>query len=446
MNSQSDTKKRFHLHTLGCKVNQYESQAMRESLLSAGFEEASSRDLADVYVINTCTVTEKADKESRYMVSVFRRANPEARIVVTGCYVEKDAGEIASIPGVSYILKNAQKGILADILAGTPTIRSLKPAAGASPSPRITGFKDHAKAFVKVQDGCENRCAYCKVPLVRGPLRSRPLDDIKNEVEGLVKNGFREIVLTGICLGAWGRDFFPAQMANTFGMAGASLTDVIRALDGISGDFRIRLSSIEPRYVTDELIVLIRLNRRICRHLHIPLQSGDDEILKRMNRPYTAEGYRSLVEKVRSGIDEVAITTDVMVGFPGESAAHFKNTLDFVRALAPARTHIFTFSKRAGTAAYGMEGGIDPYVAKKRHYDMEGVALNASYLYAKAFVGRVAKVLVENKREKDSGLLTGYSDNYIKILFSGPDGLMGRIVPVRIIETDPAKTTGVYEE
>jgi threonylcarbamoyladenosine tRNA methylthiotransferase MtaB len=426
MNSQSNNKKRFYIHTLGCKVNQYESQAMRESLIDAGFEECASKDMADVFVLNTCTVTEKADKESRYMVNAFRRANPEAKIVVTGCYVEKDSAEVAALPGVAHIVKNSEKNRLADILNSAPPTK-------ISAQLRITGFKDHTKAFIKIQDGCENACAYCKVPLVRGSLWSRPLNAILDEVEGLVGNGFREIVLTGICLGAWG-------------VSGTGLADVLRALDDIHGDFRIRLSSIEPKYVTDDIIAIIKRNRKICRHLHIPLQSGDDEILKSMNRPYDTAAYRSLVEKARAEIDGLAITTDVMVGFPGESAAHFKNTLDFVRQLSPARTHIFTFSRRPGTTAYSMEGGIDPYVAKKRHCELEGPALNAAYLFAKSFVGDVAKVLVENKREADSGLLTGYSDNYIKMLFSGPDVLMGQIVPVRITEAGLATTMGVYEE
>ena len=415
-------------------------------MLTIGFEECSLKEAADIYVLNTCTVTEKADKESRYMINSFRRANPEAKIVVTGCYVEKDAKDIAVLPGVSHIVKNADKTNLAGILTGTPTAYSLQLKANNYSSPKITGFKDHTKAFVKIQDGCENRCSYCKVPLVRGPLKSRPLSAILDEVKGLVTNGFKEVVLTGICLGAWGREYLSVPIAEAMGMTGAAVTDVLRALDSIPGDFRIRLSSIEPKYVTDDLIATVRGNRKICRHLHIPLQSGDDEILRKMNRPYTAAEYRALVEKVRAAIEGVAITTDVMVGFPGESAVHFKNTLDFVRELSPARTHIFTFSKRPGTTAYSMEGGIDHYVAKKRYHELEGVSLNAAYLFTKAHMGDVVKVLVENKREGDSGLLTGYSDNYIKVLFSGPDGLMGRIVPVRITEADPATTMGVYDE
>lgn len=432
---------KFFLHTLGCKVNQYESQAIRESMLRAGFEESASKDLADIYVLNTCTVTDKADKESRYAINSFARSNPRAKIVVTGCYAEKDSREIASLGSVSHIVKNFEKNRIADILV--PGAR--ESGAGFSHKPFITAFKGHTKAFVKIQDGCENRCAYCKVPLVRGPLRSRPLSEITEEVGGLVSNGFREIVLTGICLGAWGREYCVPETAAAFGLAGASLLDLLSALDDVPGDFRIRLSSIEPKYVTDHLIGRISKNKRICRHLHIPLQSGDDYILKKMNRPYTAADYMELVRKARTAIDGLAVTTDVLVGFPGETDAHFSNTLDFIRELSPSRTHIFTFSRRPGTAAYDMEDQVDDLISKRRRHDLEGSALNAAYLFARSFSGKALDVLVENKRESDSGFLTGYTDNYIKVIFSGPDELMGRVVPVRITHSDPVNTMGEYE-
>jgi len=439
---ENNEKLRFYLHTLGCKVNQYESQAIRESMLDAGFEESSSRESADVYVLNTCTVTENADRESRYMIGVFGRANPQAKIVVTGCYAEKDAQEIASLGGVSHIVKNADKNRIADLLKNSPTAR--RGPAGSGPVFRaaITGFKGHTKAFVKVQDGCENSCSYCKVPIVRGPLKSRPLDEIIGEVRGLVNNGFKEIVLTGICLGAWGREYCLPETAAGFGLSNASLIDVLSALDDVAGDFRIRLSSIEPKYVTDRMLDYINGNKRICRHLHIPLQSGDDEILRRMNRPYTSGAYMSLIRKARAAIGGLAVTTDVLIGFPGESEANFNNTINFIRELSPARTHIFTFSRRPGTAAYDMAGAVDPNTAKGRHRRLDGPALNASYLFSRSFLGKTLNVLVESAREGESGFLTGYTDNYIKVIFPGPDELMGRIVPVRITRTDPATTMG----
>lgn len=435
---------RFFIHTLGCKVNQYESQAIRESLLERGLEESRTRGGADIFVLNTCTVTEKADKESRYMVGLFRRRKPGAKILVTGCYAEKDAGEIASLRGVTHIVKNVDKGAIADILSASPA-DPLPRIPGSAIRTKITGFHGHSKAFVKVQDGCENACAYCKVPLVRGSLKSRPLNDIIDEISGLVSNGYREIVLTGICLGAWGRDLFPESLANALGMAGASLADVLSSVDRMPGEFRVRLSSIEPKYLTDEIISIIRSSKRICRHLHIPLQSGDDYILNRMKRQYTANDFAGLVENARQKIEGLAVTTDLIVGFPGESDDSFRNTLEFVRRISPSRTHIFTFSRRPGTAAYDMDQAVDPKIAGMRRRELEGVAMNASYLFARAFIGRSLQVLVEGEREKESGLLTGYSDNYIKVIFSGPDDMMGRIVTVKITDADPAKTMGIVE-
>ncbi len=400
---------------------------MREILIKAGFKDCLSKEMADIYIINTCTVTHHADKESRYLVGMFHRANPNARIVITGCYVEKNADEISFLPGVAHIVKNSEKNRIAKILNGElPT---------DDPPLSITGFKGRTKAFVKIQDGCENRCAYCKVPLVRGGLKSRPLDKVIEEIKVLVSHGFKELILTGICLGAWGKDISPFK----------NLVDALKAVEKADGDFRIRLSSIEPKYVTDELIGFIAGSKKICRHLHIPLQSGDDEILKRMNRPYTTAEYRALTEKLKYAMEDIAISTDIMVGFPGEADANFGNTVNFIKSIGPVRTHIFTYSKRDGTAAFDMAGEADEVTAKKRYYVLRTAALSASYLYRATFMGRKLEVLVEAKRDRQTGLLTGYSANYIKVLLSGPDEAMGRIVPVKVEEINLTYTMGIYE-
>ena len=433
MNSRIKTHNRFLIKTLGCKVNQYESQAMREILLRSGFAEASVPENADVYILNTCTVTHEADKESRYLIKAFHRKNPKAAIAVTGCYVAEDAGRILELPGVSYVLRNDRKGRIAEMLAGG--------GMGADIAQlRITDFKGHSKAFVKIQDGCENRCSYCKVPLVRPILGSKLTGDVVDEVKGLVLKGFKEIVLTGICLGAWGADIQVRR-----GVKKPSLVDVLEALERVKGDFRIRLSSIEPKYVTDDLIRYIADSKRACKHLHIPLQSGDDKILRRMNRPYTAKGYLGLIKKIRSRIKGCAVTTDVIVGFPGETEENFKNTVACMRAARPLRTHIFTFSGREGTAACGMDGAVSADVMKKRYDALCGVARRSSYLCRKKFLKRRLDVLVETKRDKGTGLLTGYSDNYIKVEFEGPDSLMGRIVPVKVKKLDEDRTIGAIK-
>ncbi len=420
---------KFYIKTLGCKVNQYESQLIRENMLKSGFLECGSMGLADTYIVNTCTVTHKADSESRHIVGLIRRANPSARIVVTGCYVEKNARDISFLPGVEHIVRNEEKHNIASILGGSPRSRL------SSACQQISDFKDHVKAFVKVQDGCDNYCAYCKVPLVRGQPKSRPIKYIIEEAQSLVEGGFKEIVLTGICLGAWGEDLSP----------NAGLLDILKALEGLDGIFRIRLSSIEPKYVTDELINYIASNRRICRHLHIPLQSGDDDVLKRMNRPYARDEYKGLIERIRTVIPDIAITTDVLVGFPGETEENFRNTLNLVRDILPMRIHVFGYSRREGTKAARYKDVVKHENIRRRRTAMWALALETSYLYRMGFVSRELDVLVETKRDYSTGMLEGYSNNYIKVLLNGHDNLMGEMVPVKIDFMTLTTTIGKLE-
>ena len=427
MNTKTSTNYRFFIKTLGCKVNQYESQAMRELLIKSGFKECLSKETADVYIINTCTVTHKADTESRYWAGIFHKTNPKAKIVITGCCAEKDANAFSFLPGISNIIKNEDKGRIAEILQG-PVASSQGPGKFLS----ITDFKDHTKAFVKIQDGCSNFCSYCKVPSVRGESISKPIKEVAEEVGTLVSKGFKEIVLTGICLGAWGSDF--ARKSDIVG--------ALKALNNLPGDFRIRLSSIEPKYVTGELIDFIAQNKRICRHLHIPIQSGDDEILAKMNRPYTARQLMDIITNAKNKIKDIGITTDIMVGFPGESDKNFRNTVNLIKEIQPVRTHIFPFSKREGTAACSMADDVGHDVVKNRFQRMKTTAITASYLYKEGFLKKDVDVLVESKREKYSGRLTGYSGNYIKVMFEGPDTLMKNIVPVKIEELNLTYTLG----
>ncbi len=455
MNSKTAKNKRFYIYTLGCKVNQYESQAMRELLTQAGFMECLSKELADIYIINTCTVTQRADKESRHLIGSLHRTNPKALIVVTGCYVEKNTDDISFLPGVSYIIRNEDKARIVDILGSEPTDYVDSPSERAkdrtvyrersAPSLKVTGLKDHAKVFVKIQDGCENACSYCKIPLVRGPLRSKPLKDIIDEVKGIVDNGYMEIILTGICLGAWGEEFYPQAAASDIGPGPAGLVDVLMRLDSIPGNFRVRLSSIEPKYVTSGLIDYMAGSPRICRHLHIPLQSGDDEVLRLMNRLYTTKEYAELIAGIRAKMPDISITTDVLVGFPGEAEKNFENTVRFVKDLMPARTHIFTFSRRRYTAAYGMANIVKNEELKRRYGELNEVAQNASYLFKRKFLNETLDVLVEEKRDKVMGLLMGYTGNYIKVFFKGPDELIRKIAPVRIYGMGIDRTFGIYE-
>jgi len=406
---------KFSIKTLGCKVNQYESQLIRENFLANGFIEVNGKEAADVYVINTCTVTNQADKDSRYFIRKAHNLNPQAKIVVTGCITERDADTISKIEGVTDIIRNCDKDKL---------LSSITDDLRLTTYDYITNFKDHNKAFVKIQDGCNNFCSYCKVPFVRGRSRSRPLDEIKNEVDTLLKNGFKEIVLSGICLGEWGRD-----------LAGdLELADVIEELQNCDGDFRIRLSSIELKYISDKLLEKMAASKKMCRHLHIPLQSGDNHILKMMNRPYAKEAFLEGIKRIRSFIPEIGLTTDVLVGFPGETDRHFEETLKVVKRFKPHRIHVFSFSRREGTKAAELTGQVSSGIIKNRMEKLAKISEDISRDYRNGFLGKELEVLIEDKRDKATGFLTGYADNYIKVMLNEGDSLKRTLCGCKISE------------
>ena len=416
-------------YTLGCKVNQYETQAVRESFLNKGFKE-SKTDKADIYVVNTCTVTNTADRKSRERIYRCIRNNPKAKVVVTGCYAQKDSNKIAQISGVDLIIPNEHKDRIADIVSSnndnfrlTGTQRFLNLG--------ISDFAGHGRAFVKIQDGCNNHCSYCKIPYVRGESRSRELASIVKEVSRLINNGFQEIVLTGICLGAYGRDL----------KQNMDLVDVITAIEDLGASFRIRLSSIEVRDVTDRLIQKIASSGKLCRHLHIPFQSGDNEILKLMDRNYTTEFYKKKVDCIRKSLPDAAITTDIMVGFPQESELRFRNTVKFLEDVSPSRMHIFPFSPRENTGAYKLGDPVNSKVKKKRLMLLQDLAKSSSYEYRKSFLNKELVVLVEQDKDKKTGLSNGYSDNYIKVLIQSKKPLeKNKLLAVKVMEVTPDST------
>ena len=302
--------KTIKFYTLGCKVNQYDTQSIREQFLKNGYQEIDNGKTADTYFINTCTVTAIADRKAKNIIRHCVKENPKARIIVTGCLVEKDALSLSDIKGIDFLISK----------------RFFREG--------ISNFCGHTRAFLKIQDGCNNSCAYCKVPLVRGVSRSRPLLEIIKEAKKLVQNGFQEIVLSGICLGAFGKDLKEA----------ISLVDAIEGLENIEGLLRIRLSSLEAVDVSDRLIQQMAESQKLCWHLHIPIQSGDDEILKKMQRSYKRKDYLELINKIKKHIPQVALTTDVLVGFPGEAEENFQNTLNLIKEILPLKVHIFPYS------------------------------------------------------------------------------------------------------
>lgn len=374
-------KKTIKFYTLGCKVNQYETQAMREQFMRVGYRELENKHPADAYLINTCTVTQRADSESLNYIRRAIRENPRAKIIVAGCLTESDAGKIKAISRKISIIKNKDK------------------------KGGISYFQGHTRAFLKIQDGCDNFCSYCKVPLVRGRPRSKNLQQVACEARALVKNGFKEIVLCGICLGAYGRDLKPKK----------DLVDVVEVLEKIDGLLRIRLSSIEARDVTDKLIKKIAASKNLCPHLHIPIQSGDDGILKKMNRKYSRQDYLRLIKKIKTKVPRIAITTDVLVGFPGESEDNFQNTVNLVKAILPLKTHIFPYSKREDTLAADFQPQISSQVIRQRIAYLKSVAETCALKYRRHFLGKKLEVLVEGRSKDNPEFWEGYTANYLKV-------------------------------
>jgi len=407
--------KRVKFLTLGCKVNQYETQLLREQFLEAGLLELENSHPADFYVINTCTVTERADKESLNLIRRAKRENPRAEIIVTGCLTELDADKIRNIGGRRLIVKNKDKENISKRLSGSKR----------SGVEGISYFKGHTRAFLKIQDGCNNSCSYCKVPLVRGKSQSRALAALLKDARRLVENGYKEIVLSGICLGAYGRDLRPR----------VSILEVLEVLKDLKGLLRIRLSSIEARDTSDDLINKIAGSKKICRHLHIPIQSGDDQILRRMNRHYTRSQYLELIRKIKRRIPQTAITTDMMVGFPGEEEANFINTMDLIKEILPLKVHIFPYSARVGTFAYkNFRERVDPLTIKTRISRLKNLADNCSLKYKRQFLGKEMEVLIEGEDTEGSSCWQGHTDNYIKVEVRSRQDLRNRLVPLRLKE------------
>ena len=422
-------------YTLGCKTNQYETQAIKESVFSSAlFKEAAREEKPDLYVINTCTVTSKADRDSRWRVRQCHKENPRAGIAVIGCLAELDEAMIRSLPGVTHIVKNRDKHRIPDILCKAEGPRHMAADTGHFIPLKIRTFKGRTRAFVKIQDGCDNVCSYCKIRLVRGSSRSRGADSALSEVKGLVRKGFKEVILTGICLGGLGRDLKGAP----------ELPDLLEGITSIRGDFRVRLSSIEPDLVTKRLIEKIAGSGKICRHLHIPLQSGCDSILRSMRRSYTKKKYAGLIDSIRKAVTDISVTTDVIVGFPGETRSDFNETAGFLKDIAASGLHVFSYSNRPGTEAAGLKPEVAPEEIKIRRKLLQDLGTKLSCNYRGRFLEKEVSGLIETNRDKKTGLLTGYTDTYIKFILEGEDALMGKIVPLRVNKLEEDSTFCQY--
>ena len=410
--------------TLGCKVNQYESEAMLSSLLKNGFTAAADDEQADVVVLNSCTVTAESDRKVR---QIFRRAkkdNPDAVMVLSGCMAQAFPEDAQRLEEADIILGTSNRArLLPDLLTFLSTrqrIVDIEPHTNGETFERlqVENFSGRTRAFVKIEDGCNRFCSYCIIPYARGRVRSKPLEDLKAELHALSDNGFREVVLTGINLSAYGQEF------------GLHLCDAIEAACAVPGIARVRLGSLEPEQLSEPVIRRMAKQEKLCPQFHLSLQSGCDATLRRMNRHYTADEYRTIVRNLRAAFDNAAITTDIMVGFAGETEEEFAASLAFAKEIAFAKVHVFAYSRRPGTRAYDMGDQITNAVKESRSHAMIRATTETQRAFFDTQVGRTEQVLFE--RAVQPGVYEGYSMNYTPVLAASGTSLAGQIRTVRI--------------
>ncbi|WP_438446207.1 tRNA (N(6)-L-threonylcarbamoyladenosine(37)-C(2))-methylthiotransferase MtaB [Gorillibacterium sp. sgz5001074] len=428
-------------HTLGCKVNFYETEGIWQLFKNEGYEQTDFEKAADVYVINTCTVTNTGDKKSRQVIRRAIRRNPEAIIAVTGCYAQTAPMEVAAIPGVDIVIGTQDRDKIIPLVKQYQAERQPINAVRNIMKTRefeeldVPEFTDHTRAFLKIQEGCNNFCTFCIIPWSRGLLRSRKPESVLAQARQLVASGYKEIVLTGIHTGGYGED-----------LDGYNLAKLLRDLEQVDGLRRIRISSIEASQITEEVIEALKSSEKLCRHLHIPLQAGDDTVLKAMRRKYTTEEYGRKIEQLHEAMPQVAITTDVIVGFPGETEEMFENSYRFMERMGFAEMHVFPYSKRTGTPAARMENQVEEDVKNERVHRLIALSERMQLKYAQPFVGQVLEVIPEreSKENSSSGMLIGHTDNYMKVAFEGPEELYGRLVKVKLTEAEAGLCKGVY--
>ena len=421
--------KKVALHNLGCKVNAYETEAMQEMLEHAGYEIVPFQEGADIYVINTCTVTNIADRKSRQMLHRARKMNPDAVVVAAGCYVQAQAEKQVIDPCIDIVLGNNKKqDLLTALQAYEEAHGDLREVIDINHTKEyenlhLTKQGEHTRAYIKVQDGCNQFCSYCIIPYARGRVRSRAKEDVVAEVTDLAKNGYQEVVLTGIHLSSYGIDFENED----------NLLSLIRAVHEIEGIKRIRLGSLEPRIITEEFVQAIAALPKMCPHFHLSLQSGCNEILKRMNRRYTSEEFYEKCEILRKYFEKPALTTDVIVGFPQETEEEFEITYEFLKKICFYETHIFKYSKREGTKAAVMQGQIPEQIKAKRSARLIELGEKNRRAYEESFLGKTVEVLEEEKSDVNGKeMWTGHTKEYMKIALESEKNLQNCILNVQI--------------
>lgn len=418
--------KRLALYTLGCRVNQYETEAIAETFIKLGYSIVDFDEFAEVYIINTCTVTNISDKKSRKMIRKVKTINPEAVVAAVGCYAQIAPQEIAAIQGVDVIVGTSDKGNIVTLveqfikekkqIIHVQNIMNLRKFEELD----IDEYQDKKRAFLKVQDGCDRYCSYCLIPYARGPVRSRAPENIIKEVNKLAANGFKEIILSGIHVASYGKD-----------LKGTTLTQIIEAIDTIDGIERIRIGSVEPMFFSPEVISRLSKLNKFCPHFHLSLQSGCDETLQRMNRSYTTAEYKSTVDAIRSNFKDSSITTDVIVGFPGETEEEFNNTLEFLKEIALSKMHIFKYSQRRGTKAETFENQVKPELKEIRSNILLELDETLGLKFTQKYLGNVVKVLFENSSGR---VFSGYTENYLKVEIESKIDISGQLLNVKLIE------------
>lgn len=417
-------------HTLGCKVNHYETEAIWQLFKQDGYERVDFEGRADVYIINTCTVTNTGDKKSRQIIRRAIRKNPDAVVCVTGCYAQTSPAEIMDIPGVDIVIGTQDRVKLLPFIEEFKNERQPINAVGNIMKSRVyeeldvPSFTDRTRASLKIQEGCNNFCTFCIIPWARGLMRSRDPQEVIHQAQQLVNAGYKEIVLTGIHTGGYGEDMKDYNLAML-------LKDIEANVKGLK---RLRISSIEASQITDEVIEVIKHSNIIVRHLHIPLQSGSDTVLKRMRRKYTMEFFAERLMKLKEIMPDLAVTSDVIVGFPGETEEEFLETYEFIKEHKFSELHVFPYSKRTGTPAARMDDQIEEDVKNERVHKLIALSDQLAKEYASRFEGDVLEVIPEESfnEENNAGLFVGYTDNYLKVVFPATEDMIGKIVKVKI--------------
>lgn len=410
--------------TLGCKVNQFETESMEGLFKQSGYDIVPNTNVADVYVINTCSVTSFGDKKSRQLIRRVQRLNPKAIIAVTGCYSQAAPAEVKAIEGVRVVLGTSDRANIVNYVEQAMEEDGI--IDRVDDIMKVREFEDiplyemptRTRAFLKIQEGCTNFCSYCIIPYTRGPLRSRKLESIRSEAKKLLDHGFKEIVLTGIHLGAYGKDF----------KDGTSLYDAAKTILDLPGLRRLRLSSLESIELSHELLELIKTHPKFSHHLHLPLQAGSDEVLKKMNRHYNRDEFTSLIKNVKESVPGVAISTDVIVGFPGETEEMFAESLEYIKTLGFARMHVFPYSPRTGTPAAKMPDQVPEPVKKDRVHRLQALAQQMAEDFHSQYLGTVQEVLFETNND---GITDGLTDTYIRV-YTDDEVETGELYKVRL--------------